>query len=107
MHAVVPRAQLLVADDAAAQELGAQERRRMRAQREVEETVVVDDFLAERHGRELHWRFVRDRSERLCGGGRDSDLIASGAKQRQVVVLVADAPESLRGPQRLATSEAE
>ena len=41
----------LVAQDAAAVEISAQELRRMRPQRQMEKAIVVDDFLAQRHGR--------------------------------------------------------
>ena len=45
-------AQHFVADDAATGKILPQEARRMRAQRQFEESVVVDDFLSERHRRQ-------------------------------------------------------
>ena len=48
-RAVARGAQRFVLDDVPAREVGAQERRRMRAQRQFEEAVVVDDFFARRH----------------------------------------------------------
>ena len=52
-------AQRLVAQDAAGVEIGAQELRRMRAQRQAQEAVVVDHFLAQRHGRKRDVGFAR------------------------------------------------
>ena len=52
-------AQRLVAQDAAGVEIGAQELRRMRAQRQAQEAVVVDHFLAQRHGRKRHVGLAR------------------------------------------------
>jgi hypothetical protein len=52
-------AQVLVAGDAAPGEVGAQERCRMRAQRQFEEAVVVDHLFAERHERKRDRRFTR------------------------------------------------
>ncbi len=40
--------------------IGAQELRRMRAQRQPQEAVVVDHFLAQRHGGQMHVCFSRD-----------------------------------------------
>ena len=102
-------AQFCVADDAAPGEIGAQERRRVRAQRQFEEAVVVHDLFARRHGRQLHVGFARNgtmrgylRRDDGCGCRHRMD-----PKQRQIVVLAADAAERLGRPQRLPPREAE
>ena len=70
---VVRAAQRLVTQDAARVEIGAQELRRMRAQRQAQETVVVHDFLAQRHGGQGDFGFlsphaVRDRESAARAG---------------------------------------
>ena len=74
----------------------------MRAQRQFEKPVVIHDLFAERHGREPHRGFARNRNLRRR-------LRRSGcrAEQRQIVVAVTDAAERLRRPQRLAPTETE
>src|SRR6266567_1371139 len=51
-------AQRLVAQDAAAGKILAQEARRMRAQRQFQISIIVDDLLAERHRRETYVRLA-------------------------------------------------
>jgi len=51
-------AQRRIIDDAPRGKLGAQERRRVRAQRQSEEPVVVDHLLAERHRRQRDLGFA-------------------------------------------------
>ena len=53
-----PRAQLVIANDAAGDEVAAQEGCGMRAQRQFEEAVVVHDLLAQPHKREIYIRFA-------------------------------------------------
>ena len=64
----------------------------MRAQRQLEETVIVDDFLARRHGGERDVGLARGR--------------CAGAEQRQVLVIAA-AAKRLHRPQRVAARETE
>ncbi len=82
----------LVAENAAAVEFAAQERDRVRLERQMQMTVVLDHVLADEHGRQGDIGFERRR-------GR-------AGKQRQII-LVAGAAQRPHCPQCLPTVEAE
>ena len=98
-------AQRLVLHDAAGVEIGAQELRRMRAQRQMQETVVVDDLFADRHGRQTDVGLFA--ASHRCVARARAPAAIELRKQRQIVITVADPAERFGRPQRLAAGEAE
>ena len=62
----------------------------MRAQRQMQETVVVNDFLADRHRRQAHVGLTRDDARRRGA--------AIDGKQRQIVIAIADPAKCLGCP---------
>ena len=82
----------LMAHDAARLEVGAQERHRMRLQRQVQMAIVLDHLLARRHRRQMHVGLhLRHRRAR---------------EQRQIV-LVAGAAQSFHRPQCVTAAQAQ
>ena len=69
----------------------------MRAERQVQETVIVDDFLADRHRWQADIGLLRNNAG-WCAG--------AAGEQWQIVITVADPAERLGCPQRFATSKA-
>ena len=81
--------QKLVPDDAARIEVGAQERHRMRLQRQMQMPVILDHLLARQHRRQTRrrararpWRRARTAADRPCRRRGCSALTAHSASRR-------------------------